>query len=329
MTNQETLLNAPCTISDYLEKESAEEIRNLIWDGLQKEPKYISSRFFYDDRGSELFEDITRLPDYYPTRLEKEILSKEASKIIRENNPGNVIELGSGDCSKISLLFDALSREQIEKTQYVPVDVSRSAIQKSARLLQDKYSGLEIHGILADFLKHLRFPSDNGTNLVCFFGSTLGNFEPGVAHRFLLNVAEMMKPGDHMLLGLDMVKDKEVLEKAYNDEAGVTELFNKNILNVINGTVGTDFNPTDFEHHAFLNEEHQRIEMHLKALRALEVSTGNGETLKIEEGEMIHTENSHKFSENDIMEMAVITGFRVKEIFSDSQKWFSLVHFIK
>lgn len=329
MSNQETLLNISYSIKNYLEKESVEEIRKLIWDGLLSEPKYISSRFFYDERGSELFEEITCLSDYYPTRLEKEILSKEASKIFRENNHGNVIELGSGDCSKISLLFDALSQEQIENIQYVPVDVSRSAIKKSARLLKDKYDGLKIHGILADFLKYLRFPSNNGTNLICFFGSTLGNFEPGVAHRFLLNVAEMMKPGDHMLLGLDMVKDKEVLEKAYNDDAGITELFNKNILNVINNTVGTDFNSRDFEHHAFFNEEHQRIEMHLKALQPLEVSTGDGESLKIEEGEMIHTENSHKFSENDIMEIAVLTGFRIKDIFSDSRKWFSLVHFVK
>jgi len=172
-------------------------------------------------------------------------------------------------------------------------------------------------------------PSTDGTNLVCFFGSTLGNFEPDVARRFLLNIAEMMKPGDHMLLGLDMIKDKEVLEKAYNDEAGVTELFNKNILNVVNDTVGTDFNSKDFEHHSFFNEEHQRIEMHLKALQPLEVSRGNGECLKIKEGEMIHTENSHKFSEDDIMEMAVLTGFRVKEVFSDSRKWFSMVHFVK
>jgi L-histidine N-alpha-methyltransferase len=329
MPDQETLFKTSCTISDYLEKESVEETRKLIWDGLQSEPKYISSRFFYDDRGSELFEDITRLSEYYPTRLEKEILIREAPNIIRENKASNVIELGSGDCSKISLLFDALNQEQIENTQYVPVDVSRLAIQKSARILQDKYNGLRIHGILADFLKHLRFPSSNGTKLVCFFGSTLGNFEPEIAHRFLLNVSEMMNPGDQMLLGLDMVKDKDVLEKAYNDEAGVTELFNKNILNVINRNIGSDFNPQDFEHHAFFNEEYHRIEMHLKARQSVLVTTDDGQKIKIKKDEMIHTENSHKFSGSDIMELAVLTGFKVKDVFTDPDKWFSLVHFTK
>ncbi len=330
MQNQETLIKpGTYTINDYLEKESIEEVRKLIWDGLRSQPKYIHSRFFYDDRGSELFEDITRLPEYYQPGLEMSILRKEAKKIVANNNTINIIELGSGDCSKISVLFDTLTPQQLKNTRYIPVDVSRSAIEKSADILQEKYNGIRIHGILTDFLKHLHLPPSKTTNLVCFFGSTLGNFEKTTARQLLLKVADQMNSGDELLLGLDMVKDRKIMENAYNDQAGVTAAFNKNILNAVNPIIETNFNPDDFEHLAFFNEAHNRIEMHLKALKPVEVISGEGKTLKIEKDEMIHTENSHKFTKEGIMELAALTGFSVKDIYTDSNKWFSVVDFIK
>lgn len=331
MQNQEPILKTEevLTINNFLETETSEEIEKLILDGLNATPKYISSRFFYDDKGSELFEKITYLPEYYPTSLEKNILSNNASDITAGRKKFNIIELGSGDCSKISLLFDAMPPEQIAHTIYFPVDISHSAIKKSAHILFRKYSRLRVNGILADFLKHLKIPSSDSPNLICFFGSTIGNFDKKTAHNLLLKLSDQMKPGDRLLLGLDMVKNQKILEKAYNDSSGITAEFNKNILNAINNITGCNFNPDNFEHIAFFNKDHSRIEMHLKALQPVTVTDKIGREWKIKKGEMIHTEDSHKFTIDDIMEMSILAGFTIKGLYSDEHQWFSLVSFEK
>ncbi|WP_462318487.1 L-histidine N(alpha)-methyltransferase [Marinilabilia sp.] len=318
------------TIKDYLETESEQEVADLILSGLKATPKYISSRFFYDEKGSDLFEEITKLPEYYPTRTEKGIIREVASEIVEKMDGGQLIELGSGDCSKISLVLKAIPEEKMRFVEYLPVDVSRWSIIKSARELSIRFNGLTVKGILADFLKHLKFPVTDKPRMICFFGSTLGNFDRPVAHQFLLNVASMMDPGDHLLLGMDMVKNHRVLEEAYNDHSGVTEAFNKNILNAVNHHIGTNFDPELFLHRAFYNGAEQRIEMYLEAMQTMEITSPYLDTsLLIKKGEMIHTENSHKFSQKDISEISALTGLKVKETYSDSRGWFSLVCFLK
>lgn len=320
--------NLAPSIQDFLVSENKADLIAEIYQGLTKRQKQISSRFFYNDRGSELFEEITKLPEYYPTRTEKQILQKNASAIVGKFEQLEIIELGSGDCSKISILLDTIPKDKISHVNYIPVDVSEAAILKSTDMLSCKYPELKIHGLLADFMKHLDSLPGNSHRLICFFGSTLGNLTRKQANEFLLNLKNFMKPGDSLLLGLDRVKKTEILHKAYNDNQGVTAKFNKNILNVLNEITGTNFDTSDFEHLAFYNQKENRIEMHLKALNTVVVNSNFFpnpiSTLK---GETIHTENSHKFTMLDIEEFAKLTGFKVENTYSDRRKWFTLAQF--
>jgi len=317
-------------ISNFLEKENPEEVVKDIFRGLSASQKHISSRFFYDDKGSALFEEITSLPEYYPARTEKGILKKAAPDIIDGAREMDIVEIGSGDCSKISLLLDAVAPGNLQGVNYFPLDVSSLAIRKSSDILAEKYQGINIHGIMADFLKHLKFFPAQADRLVCFFGSTLGNLERKVAQQFLVNVAGLMDAGDHFLLGLDMVKDPEILEAAYNDKQGVTAAFNKNMLNVVNQYAGTNFDPALFDHYAFFNDAEARVEMHLIAREDMTITSARFPAdVSIKKGETIHTENSHKFTHRHILEFATITGLRVEDIFSDDNEWFSLVRFVK
>ena len=316
------------TISNLLASENKEDVVSEIFEGLLRKQKEISSRFFYDQTGSLLFEKITALPEYYPTRTEKSILIENASEIIRFSNGTDVIELGSGDCSKISILLDAVAQDKMNEICYVPVDVSESAILKSAKILTGKYPDIRIHGLRADFMKPLKGISRKGMKLICFLGSTLGNITRQRAEEFLRNVRSMMQPGDRFILGLDMVKDIGILEEAYNDKQGVTAEFNKNILHVINEVAATDFNPELFAHEAFYNPDEARIEMHLRARQDMTVASPLfPSAISIEKGETIHTENSHKFTEEDINRFVKITGMAVENIYTDARKWFSVVKF--
>ncbi|MFO8000952.1 MAG: L-histidine N(alpha)-methyltransferase [Marinilabilia sp.] len=323
------LKDTTVSISNYLEEDHDEVVRG-IYKGLSASQKQISSRFFYDDRGSALFEEITALPEYYPARTEKSILKKAAPNIIDGPKEMDIVEIGSGDCSKISLLLDAVSPGHLQGVNYFPLDVSSLAIQKSSEMLAQKYPGIQIHGIMADFLKHLKFFPARADRLVCFFGSTLGNLERKDAQQFLINVAGLMEPGDHFLLGLDMVKDREILEAAYNDKQGVTAAFNQNILNVVNQYAGTDFDAELFDHYAFYNGTEARVEMHLLARENMTITSSLFPSdVSIKKGEAIHTENSHKFTHRHVLEFSAITGLRIEEIFSDDNEWFSLVRFVK
>jgi len=329
LNGNHSVLADDIAISDFLQDESESEVVDEIFKGLSAEPKHISSRFFYDAAGSRLFEEITALPEYYPTRTEKSILHRVSHDIIAHNQYTDIVELGSGDCSKISILLDAFEDQEMGKIRYFPVDVSEDAVMQSADELVHKYPGLKVHGILADFMKHLQILPGEGNSLICFFGSTLGNLDNDQAIDFIRHVKGLMKKGDALLLGLDMVKDTRVLEKAYNDNQGITAKFNKNILQVVNQIAGTNFDPANFQHVAFFNPEQSRIEMHLKAMKEQVLTSPNfPKALVVKKGEMIHTENSRKFTNKDIRELANASGLSIQGNYNDQKEYFSLLQLI-
>jgi thiosulfate/3-mercaptopyruvate sulfurtransferase len=317
----------PGNISPVLSDDPDETAAGIL-NGLATGKKTISSRFFYDSVGSALFEEITRLPEYYLTRTEISILSECAPHILKNGDLTEIIEFGSGDCSKISILLDALPAESIPSMRYIPVDVSRDAIMKSTKVLSEKYPGIQIQGIHADFMNAFSVNPGGGNKLICFFGSTIGNLTEEQEFSFLNNLKEGMKPGDQLLIGFDMVKDTQILEDAYNDGQGVTAAFNKNILNVVNRYAQTGFNPDQFEHLSFFNKTDSRIEMHLKALTDCVISRpGAGNGILVKKGETIHTENSRKYTIGYIHQLAEKTGLKIVKVYTDPMHWFSLVRF--
>jgi len=298
--------------------------------GLMAAQKHLPCKFFYDEAGSKLFEQITRLEEYYPSWTEKSILKRHAGELMRGVEGASLVEIGSGDCSKISILLQALPRAMIKKSTYVPVDVSLSAIEESRCKLQERFGSIEVFGIVADFMQQIHLVSQHENRIFCFFGSTIGNLDRRDAVQFVAKLGKLMKAGERLLIGLDMVKDKAVLERAYNDEKDVTARFNKNILNVANKILGTDFEPEYFRHHAFFDEEIQRIEMHLVATRDMTVKSQFFERdLEIPKGQTIHTENSHKFTSYHIDEFASVSGLSVRAVYTDSNRWFTLTDYIK
>ncbi|MFO8067391.1 MAG: L-histidine N(alpha)-methyltransferase [Bacteroidales bacterium] len=315
-------------ILDYLKQEADNDDIKEILTGLTAEKKYISSKFFYDAQGSKLFEEITQLDEYYPTRTEKSIIHEISPKIINSEKNIDIIELGSGDCSKISILFKAATSERLKKLRYVPIDVSASSIKKSSSTLLQHFPDLKIQGLVADFMKHLNQIPQNSDKIICFFGGTIGNLPKKEAIKLLKNIRNTMRENDRFLLGIDLVKDIDVIENAYNDNKNITAAFNKNILNNVNRIINSDIDLSGFEHFAFYNKEKKRIEMHLVALNDQEViSTKLPDVIKIRKGECIHTENSHKYTIEDIFEFASLTGLKIKNIFTDKNKWFSIVEF--
>ena len=242
----------------------------------------------------------------------------------------SIVELGSGDCSKISILLEAIHEDHLKTIKYIPVDLSQSAIEESANLLSERYPLVKIHGIVADFMRQLPLIPKAINRLFCFFGSTIGNLHRKQSLEFIVNISENMLPGDQLLLGLDMVKSKSILENAYNDNKQVTAAFNKNIMNVVNSLADTDFNPDHFEHVAFYNDEEARIEMHLKAKKSVEVICPYmDKKITIQKGETIHTENSYKFTAKHISHFGLYSGLEINNVFSDPENRFSLVQLIK
>lgn len=315
-------------ITSLIELQSHQEMTHEIFHGLNTHQKYIDSRFFYDELGSEIFERITRLEAYYPTRTEMGILKSKASLLVDSMDDLHIIELGSGDSTKISILLDSLPEQRINSTCYYPVDISESAILKSAAVLVEKYPGLQINGMLADFMQHLDTLPGTSPRLICFFGSTIGNLSRRQGEEFISGIKKLMAPGDSLLLGLDMVKKVELLEAAYNDNHGVTADFNKNILNSVNHLARTNFNPEHFQHISFYNQDQKRMEMYLEAKRDMVVTSPHFSIdIHISNGERIHTENSHKYAEEDIEFMAESSGLDIKDVYTDNKGWFSVVKF--
>ncbi|MBV6697915.1 L-histidine N(alpha)-methyltransferase [Kitasatospora aureofaciens] len=295
-----------------------------VQHGLTSEPKWLPPKWFYDARGSELFEEITRLPEYYPTRTERAILTARAGEIAAATKARTLVELGSGSSEKTRLLLDALNALGTLHT-YVPVDVSESALTAAGTALAAEYPGLAVHGVLADFTARLGLPPDGGPRLVAFLGGTLGNLLPDERAAFLRGLRAALDPGDFLLLGTDLVKDPAVLVAAYDDAAGVTAEFNRNVLNVLNRELSADFDPDAFEHVALWDPEREWIEMRLRSLRAQTVKIPALDLpVHFDRGEELRTEVSAKFRRERVADELASAGLRLSHWWTDEEGRFGL-----
>ncbi|HEX6388932.1 MAG TPA: L-histidine N(alpha)-methyltransferase [Solirubrobacteraceae bacterium] len=296
-----------------------------VLDGLTRPFKELPPKHFYDARGAELFDRITELPEYYPTRCEREILETRAEEIAARTGATDLVELGSGTASKTRVLLSAL-HEAGTLERYVPLDVTESMVRATAAELVEEYPGLRVHGIVGDFERHLHaIPPAAGPRIIAFLGGTIGNFTPGSRRRFLRGLAKRMRPEDTLLLGTDLVKDPEVIEAAYDDSAGVTAEFNRNVLHVLNRELDADFVPDDFEHVAFFDREREWIEMRLRACRRHTVRVGKlGLEIAFAAREELRTEISAKFTPLRLQGDLAAAGLDLRELFTDGQGLFGL-----
>lgn len=328
--NEDTVTLKRISITNLLQEIGTEEVVKEIVSGLQARQRHISSKFFYNKQGSILFEEITRLKEYYPTRTEKAILKQIAPDLMNRYADYEILELGPGDHSKISILLGAASEKDFPVIRYLPLDISQPALRSSAEELVSIFPNLHVEGYAVDFFSQFGSIKREKPALICFFGSTIGNFEWKASLELLKNISRQMKKGDALLLGMDMVKPEPILYIAYNDARGVTREFNLNILNSVNDLIQSDFKTIDFDHLAYFNQEKSRIEMHLVAKRDLTVESPHFEkALQLEAGEGIHTENSHKYTHEHIQEIADSTGLRLNHTHMDSQDWFALTELQK
>lgn len=268
------------------------DLRAEVLAGLRQTPKTIAAKFFYDERGSELFEEITRLPEYYLTRAELSILERHAAEMTSLFGAGYLlVEFGSGSCSKVKLLL-----ESSPASAYMPIDISADFLRASAQQLHREYPSVPIVAVCADYTRLAALPdlASRGKRVVFFPGSTVGNLDPSEARRFFAHTSGLLEPGDGLLIGADLRKEAAILDAAYNDPQGVTAEFNLNLLRRINREVGASFDLARFSHVAFFNDEQSRIEMHLRTDFAHTVEVGD-ERFDFAAGEMIHTENSYKY----------------------------------
>ncbi len=317
-------MNYPAVRFYDLHPPKTDMLREVL-DGLHKTPPMISPKFFYDERGSELFEAITETPEYYPFRSELSLLEEHGDEMAALlGNDGLLIELGSGSSRKIRLLLDAL-----KPAAYMPVDISRDFLLRAAGDLALEYPELEVHATCADYSRGLELPwSPEELPRAAFFpGSSIGNFEPAAAQRLLQHVAQALGSGGHLLIGVDLQKDYAVLHRAYNDEAGVTAAFNLNLLQRFNRELGADFALEQFSHNADYNAARGRIEMYLISDVEQQVTLGN-EQLHFASGEAIHTENSYKYTVEGFLQMAGEAGFLPVKSWIDENHYFS-VHCLK
>ena len=290
--------------------------------GLLATPASVSPKYFYDARGSELFGDITQLPEYYPTRTEQQIMATHGSAMAQQIGPvGTVIEWGAGNCAKACQLCALLAPER-----FVALDISVDCLQAGAEQLQAQCPAVEVQALAADLTADLTLPPDLPLErrLVFYPGSSIGNFDPPQALVLLQRMRALLGTDGALLIGIDLVKPVEVLEAAYNDAAGVTAAFNRNLLRHAHRLIGSDFGERDWAHHAFFNAERSRIEMHLKALREVVVHWP-GHTRHFAQGETIHTENSHKFRLDRFSEMLAQAGFSQVQTWTDARGWYAVV----
>lgn len=300
----------------------AEDVRR----GLSRQPKRFLPKYFYDQLGSQLFEAICLLPEYYLTRAENEILDRYADEIVASvEGDITLIEMGSGSASKTRLLIEALLRKQAELL-FIPVDISASALDSSSRILLQSYPQLRVEAYAADYFAGLAElgKKERGRTLALFLGSNISNFDPDEALKFLRALRLVLRNGDALLLGADLKKDKSVLEAAYNDALGVTAAFNLNVLARINRELGGNFDLRAFQHRAFYNEAAGRVEIYIESTREQTVAISQLELeVEFHEGEQIYTENSYKYDLNDIARLAAATGFIHGRTWLDSQERFS------
>ena len=313
-------------IDSWLSEAEERCLANDVLDGLTRPFKELPPKHFYDTRGSELFEQICELPEYYPTRSEREILETRAPEIIRITGAGELVELGSGSADKARILLDAMS-DAGTLSRYVPLDVSEQVVAEAAKQLVGDYEGLRVHGVIGDFERHLdRVPEPGeAPRLVALLGGTIGNFPPGTRRALLRKIGALLGGEDRLLLGTDLVKDPAVIEAAYDDSAGVTAEFNRNVLHVINRELDADFNPEQFDHIAFFDRRHEWIEMRLRARRPCNVLiAGLGMRVEFAAGEELRTEISAKFTRSRLEADFEAAGLALDRWFTDRAQHFAL-----
>lgn len=306
-------------IEVHLDAEAAAKMADDVRAGLLSKPKELAPKYFYDERGSQLFEQITELEEYYPTRAERSILAARSAEIVAAaGSPRSLVELGSGSAAKTRYLLDAMRDADCLHT-YVPVDISEEITHETAELLVDEYPGLLVRGLVCDFEHHLeRIPSGDGTRLIAFLGGTIGNLYPAPRRDFLARLAALMEPGDHLLLGTDLVKDSDRLETAYDDAEGVTAEFNKNVLAVLNRELGADFDLDTFEHVARYDEVETRMDIRLRSLTTQTVRLDElGLSIDFAAGEEMRTEISTKFTDAALRDVYAEAGLKLAGWFTD------------
>jgi L-histidine N-alpha-methyltransferase len=313
------------TVRSYLGADES-TLGDDVLDGLTRPFKELPPKHFYDQAGAELFDRICELPEYYPTRAEHAILVQRSEDVAARTGAAEVVELGSGTAAKSRLLLSALATRGTLR-RYVPVDVTESMIHASAAALAAEYPGLEVHGIVGDFERHLgRLPAPAGPRIVTFLGGTIGNFTPGARRRFLRSLVPLLRPDGALLLGVDLVKDPARIEAAYDDATGVTAAFNRNILRVINRELGADFEPERFDHVAFFDREHEWIEMRLRAQQRMTVHVADlGLTVEFAKREELRTEISAKFTPGRLAADLAAARLEAIEMFTDPDELFGLM----
>jgi len=317
-------MSAP-VVDVYVTVDHAERsLRKDAFLGLTSSPKWLPSRWFYDARGSDLFEQITNLPEYYPTRAERSILASHAIDIARRTMAHTLVELGSGSSEKTRLLLDALLSHGTLR-EFVPVDVSENALRDAVATLHGDYPMLAIHGVVADFNEHLGQIPGEAPRVVAFLGGTIGNLTPQQRAPFLGELRETLVPGEWLLLGTDLVKDPDILIGAYDDAAGVTADFNRNVLAVLNRELSANFDVDRFQHVAIWDDENEWVEMRLRSEHAAQVTLSDiGLDITFEEGEEIRTEISAKFRQPGIEGELADAGFSLDDWWTDTEGRFAL-----
>jgi dimethylhistidine N-methyltransferase len=301
-----------------------DRFRTDVLAGLSRPQKRLPSKYFYDAAGSRLFDRITELDEYYPTRTELGIMCASAGAMAERCGPRCLlVELGAGSLVKVRLLLDRLDRP----AGYVPVDVSADHLRAASAALADDYPDLSVKPLAADFTRAFSLPAVPAARRVVYFpGSTIGNFDPPEAGALLRRVARLVGHGGGLILGVDLRKDPAVIEPAYNDRRGVTAAFNRNLLVRINRELGADFDPASFRHRAFYDRERSRIEMHLVSVADQRVRVGDA-VFAFRAGETIHTENSYKYDLGELTAGAAECGLRADEVWTDEKSYFAVLYF--
>lgn len=313
-----TTIVAPCIDVHLTPTDLHATLRREVRTGLTAHPRTLPPKWFYDDRGSELFDQITRLPEYYPTEREREILHREAGAIAERCRADTLVELGSGTSDKTRVLLDALQSHGTLQ-RFVPFDVSEGILRWSASAIAEAYPGVTVHGVVGDFDRHLGHLPAGGRRLIAFLGGTIGNLDPAERARFLADLASGCRPGDSLLLGTDLVKDPARLVAAYDDPAGVTAEFNRNVLRVLNRELAADFVCERFAHVAHWNAEEEWIEMRLRSLGDQQVRVGELDLdVRFADGDEIRTEISAKFRRDRVSRELAAAGFTLTDWWTDA-----------
>jgi L-histidine Nalpha-methyltransferase len=324
-TPPEPAVETAIRIDSHLDGSHERSLADDVLDGLTRPFKELPPKHFYDARGADLFDRICELPEYYPTRAERSILERNAEELARLTRAAELVELGSGTAAKTRVLLDALYGAGTLR-RYVPVDVTESMVRDCAIELTGEYPGLQVHGVIGDFERHLdQIPPAVGPRIVAFLGGTIGNFPPGSRRRVLRGISRLLGPRDHLLMGTDLVKDPRVLQAAYDDAQGVTAEFNRNVLRVLNRELDADFEPEDFDHVALFDAEHEWIEMRLRARREHTTLVRDLDLpVHFDAGEEMRTEISAKFTAERLEGDLLASGMELVRWLTDPDELFAL-----